>query len=49
MEKIAALRITCPPENQSSINVRLEIKKGGYFIGQKSVQAGANHQVILCC
>jgi hypothetical protein len=27
-----------PPKNQSSVSVRLDIKKGGYFIGQESIQ-----------
>ena len=36
--------VDLPPENVPSINVRLDIKKGGYFIGQKTIQTRANHQ-----
>ena len=32
------------PESKPSINVRLENKKGGYCIGQKSIEARTNHQ-----
>ena len=36
--------LTCPPKSSPVLMLDWRLRKGGYFIGQKNIQTGANHQ-----
>jgi hypothetical protein len=36
--------MTCPPKIRPVLMLDWRLRKGGYFIGQKTIQTGANHQ-----
>ena len=37
------IMLTCPPKISPVLMLDWRLRKGGYFIGQKTIQAGTNH------